>query len=152
MTIYRIARTVFCDTSGEGAKKYGGRWNHTGYPALYGSGSIASALLERLTIDPEIFSADRYMLYSVMEIYCPARSILHPRLMDLPIGWDAIPFLKASQDFGTRLLQKDVLGFRVPSVVDKTSLNFVLNPLSKDFGKLAIKVYRLKIDARIVRS
>lgn len=152
MTIYRIARTIFCDASGEGAKEYGGRWNQPGYPALYGSSSISSGLLERLTIDPELFSAERYVLYSVMEMACPARSILRLGLRDLPEGWDAIPFSKVSQDLGTRLLRRGVLGFRVPSVVDKTSLNFVLNPLARDFRKLAIKVYPLRIDARIVRS
>lgn len=152
MTIYRIARSIFCDTSGEGAKKYGGRWNRPGYPALYGSSSISSGLLERLTIDPELFSAERYVLYSVMEIHCQARSIMRLRLKDLPAGWDEIPFSKVSQDFGTRLLQKHVLGFQVPSVVDKTSLNFVLNPLATGFGRLPVKMYPLNIDVRIVKS
>lgn len=152
MTIFRIARTVFCDTSGEGAKKYGGRWNHPGYPALYGTSSISSGLLERLTVDPELFSAERYVLYSVMEMRCPARWILRPRLRDLPGGWDDIPFSNLSQDFGTRLLRKGVLGFRVPSVVDRTSENFVVNPLSRDFGKISINIYPLKMDVRLVRS
>lgn len=150
MIIYRVARTEFCDASGEGAKKYGGRWNHPGYPALYGSSSVSAALLERLTIDPELFSAERYVLYSIMEIHCAEKFIIKPQIRTLPQGWDAIPASKVSQDFGTRLLESGVLCFAVPSVVDKTSLNFVLNPLAKDFDKLVKKVYLLNLDPRIV--
>jgi RES domain-containing protein len=150
MIIYRIARTEFCDVSGEGAKKYGGRWNLPGYAVLYGSGSISSGLLERLTIDPELFSAERYVLYSVMEIHCPDKFIAKPDIKALPGGWDAIPFSKVSQEFGIRLIQSGVVCFAVPSVVDKTSLNYVLNPLTRDFDRLIKKVYPLKIDPRIV--
>ncbi|HMQ00928.1 MAG TPA: RES family NAD+ phosphorylase, partial [Cyclobacteriaceae bacterium] len=49
--VYRIARTEFCDLSGEGAKQFGGRWNLPGYAAVYAGSSVASALLERLTVD-----------------------------------------------------------------------------------------------------
>jgi RES domain-containing protein len=151
MIFYRLAKTEFCDVSGEGAKRYGGRWNLPGYAAIYGSSSIASALLERLTIDPELFSAERYGQYSVMEFNCPDQHIFKPSLSELPKGWDAIPPQRASQEYGARLFQSGTLCFGVPSVVDKTSLNFVLNPLSKVFHKLSWKIYPLKLDQRIVR-
>jgi RES domain-containing protein len=151
MIFYRLAKTEFCDVSGEGAKRYGGRWNLPGYPALYGSGSISSALLERLTIDPELFSAERYVHYSVMEFNCPDQLVFKPSIKELPAGWDAIPHQRVSQDYGSRLFQSGVLCFAVPSVVDKTSLNFVLNPEGKFFHKLSWKIYPLKMDQRIVR-
>jgi RES domain-containing protein len=150
MIIYRIARTKFCDDSGEGAKKYGGRWNFPGYAALYASSSVSSGLLERLTIDPELFSAERYVLYSVMEIHCPDQLIVRLGPRKLPAGWDAIPFSKVSQDFGTHLLGKGVLCFAVPSVVDRTSVNYVLNPTAKGYEKMIKNVYPLKIGPRIV--
>ncbi len=151
MMIYRLAKAEFCDVSGEGAKQYGGRWNLPGYAALYGSSSISPALLERLTIDPELFSAERYMRYGVMEFNCSDQYIFKPSVEELPKGWDAIPPQRASQDYGTRLLKSGILGFSVPSVVDKTSLNFVLNPNSKYFQKLTWKIYPLKLDQRIIR-
>lgn len=150
MIICRVARTEFCEASGEGAKKYGGRWNIPGYAALYGSSSISSALLERLTIDPELFAAERYVLYSVMEIHCPDKFIIKPHSDELPEGWDAIPASKVSQEFGTRLIQSGVLCFAIPSVVDRTSLNYVLNPQGRGYDKLIKKVYPLKLDPRIV--
>jgi RES domain-containing protein len=151
MKVYRIALNQYCDVSGEGAKIYGGRWNLKGFPALYGSASISSSLLERLTIDSELFSSERYVLYSVMEFDVPDGKIFIPKLYELPEGWDAIPPLRVSQDYGTQLLQSGIFCFGVPSIVDKTSLNFVINPLSADFSRVSFKVYPLNLDLRIIR-
>jgi RES domain-containing protein len=151
MIIYRIARTEFCDTSGEGAKLYGGRWNLPGYPVLYGSASVASVLLERLTVDPELFSSERYVLYSIMEFDCPDKLIKKPRLKDLPKDWDAIPFSKSTQLFGTELIRSGVVCFAIPSVVDKSSVNLILNPAAKEFKIINRKVYPLELDKRIIR-
>jgi RES domain-containing protein len=145
MIVYRIARTEFCGTGGEGAKRYGGRWNFPGFAALYASSTISSALLERLTVDPELFAAERYILYSVMEIDCPDKLIKNLKPHELPNGWDAIPPQRISQELGTRLIQQGTLCFAVPSVVDKTSLNYVMNPVAKGFDKLAMKVYALEL-------
>ena len=151
MKIFRIARTEFCDISGEGAKRYGGRWNLPGYGALYGSSSVAAALLERLTIDPELFSSERYTLYSVMEFQCNDSLIQRLSTSELPKDWNAIPASRTSQEFGTKLIQSAVLCFEVPSVVDITSQNYLLNPLAKDFTKVRWEVYPLMLDQRIVR-
>ncbi|WP_339786902.1 RES family NAD+ phosphorylase [uncultured Imperialibacter sp.] len=152
MNIYRIARTEFCDLSGEGAKIYGGRWNRQGFPALYGSSSISSALLERLTVDSELFSSERYVLYSVMEIDCPDTLVKKYSASDLPEGWDAIPHGSVSEEFGSQLLTSGLLCFGVPSVVDKSSLNFIINPMSRDFDKIDTRVLPLSLDQRIVRG
>ena len=151
MKIFRIARTEFCDVSGEGAKQFGGRWNLPGTPALYGCNSIAGALLERITIDPELFSSERYTLYSVMEFQCDDKLIYKPMHDELPMGWNTIPATKVSQEFGSSIFLSGKLCFEVPSVVDVTSYNFVINPLSNDFTKVSWKVYPLSLDQRIVR-
>ena len=151
MKVYRIALTDYCDTSGEGAKRYGGRWNFPGYPVLYGSASISSSLLERLTIDPELFASERFVLYSIMVIDVPDKLVFIPQVNELPEGWDAIPPQRASQEYGTKLLQSGILCFGVPSVVDKTSLNFMVNPQSEQFQRMAYHVYPLQLDQRIVR-
>ncbi len=151
MKIYRIARTEFCDTSGEGAKLYGGRWNLPGHPVLYGSASVASALLERMTIDPELFTSERYILYSIMEFDCPDKLVKLPATKELPKDWDTIPFGKSTQLFGTKLIRSGIVCFGVPSVVDKSSLNFILNPLAEDFKSVKWRIYRLELDKRIIR-
>ncbi len=151
MKVYRIALTEFCDESGEGAKRYGGRWNLPGYPVLYGSSSVSSSLLERLTIDPELLSSERYLLYSIMELDIPDKMVFSPNINELPEGWDSIPPKGVSQEYGTQLLREGMLCFGVPSVVDKTSLNFIINPLSENFSVVTFKVYPLNLDKRLIR-
>jgi len=36
-------------------------------------------------------------------------------------------------------------------VVDKTSMNYIINPASKNFSKITWKIYSLELDKRIVR-
>lgn len=151
MKVYRIALTQYCDTSGEGAKLYGGRWNLPGNPAIYAGGSVSASLLERLTIDPELLSSERYVLYSVMEITIPDQLIFTPKLSDLPKDWNQIPAVRSSMEYGTNLLKSEILCFAVPSVVDPSSSNYVFNPLSENFTLLESKVYPLELDKRIVR-
>jgi RES domain-containing protein len=151
MKAFRVARTEYCDGTGEGAKRYGGRWNLPGWPALYASSSVSAGLLERLTIDPELFSAERYVLYSVQEFSIPDVYIYTPSFTELPSGWDAVPAGPVSQQYGTKLLRSNIVCFAVPSVVDKSSLNYVINPLAPDFSKITWQVYALRLDQRIVR-
>lgn len=151
MKAYRLALTQYCDTSGEGAKIYGGRWNLIGTPSIYASSSISASLLERLTIDPELLSSERYIRYSVMEFNITDSLIYFPERFDLPLDWDQIPPIKASMEFGTNLLKSGTLCFAVPSVVDPSSLNFVINPQAADFSQLETKVYPLTLDKRILR-
>lgn len=151
MKIFRIALTRYNDVSGEGAKRYGGRWNLPGYPALYGSGSISAGLLERLTIDPELFASERYRIYSIVEFQCEDSLVHAVPKTALPKGWDTIPFTSTSQQFGTELLKRGILCFTVPSVVDMSSINVVINPLAANFSKIQYKVYPLTLDLRIVR-
>ncbi|GAB2499241.1 RES family NAD+ phosphorylase [Algoriphagus taiwanensis] len=151
MKAYRIALTPFCDASGEGAKLYGGRWNSPGIPAIYAGASISACLLGRLTIDSEILSSERYLLYSVMEFEIPNSLIFYPSEDELPRDWDKIPASKASMEYGTNLLNSGITCFGVPSVVDPSSFNFVINPKSKNFHLIESKTYPLTLDKRIQR-
>jgi RES domain-containing protein len=151
MKVYRLAVHEYCDTSGEGAKIYGGRWNLPGSPAIYAGSSISTSLLERLTIDPELFSSERYVLYSIMEITVPNELIFSPKEGDMPIDWNHIPPVRASQTYGKDLLKSGIVCFAITSVLDPSSLNYVINPLSEKFQLLEFKVYRLKLDKRILR-
>ena len=152
MKVYRLALTQYCDLSGEGAKIYGGRWNLQGYPALYAGSSISASLFERLTIDPELLSSERYLRYSVMEFSIPESLILIPKKEELPLDWNRIPAVRSSMEFGTTLLKSGILCFGVPSVVDPTSMNVVINPLAENFSDLNCKTYPLELDKRILRS
>ncbi|MFL0682522.1 MAG: RES family NAD+ phosphorylase [Algoriphagus aquaeductus] len=152
MKVYRLALTQYCDLSGEGAKIYGGRWNLPGNPAIYAGASISASLLERLTIDSELLSSERHLLYSVMEFSIPDPLIYFPKKEELPQDWNQIPAVRSSMEFGTNLLKSGILCFAVPSVVDVSSMNFVINPLSVDFQSVTFIVYPLELDKRIIRG
>lgn len=152
MKVYRLALTQYCDLSGEGAKIYGGRWNLPGFPAIYAGSSISASLLERLTIDSELLSFERYIRYSVMEFSIPEPLIFIPEKEDLPLDWNQIPAVRSSMEFGANLLKSGITCFAVPSVVDPSSHNFVINPLSEKFHTLEYRIYRLELDKRILRS
>jgi RES domain-containing protein len=151
MKIYRLALTQYCDLSGEGAKIYGGRWNLPGYPAIYAGASISASLLERLTIDPELLSSERYLLYSVMEFSIPEPLIFIPKKEDLPLDWNQIPAVRSSMEYGTNLLKSGILCFVVPSAVDPSSMNVVINPLAESYRQIERKLYPLELDQRIFR-
>lgn len=152
MKVYRLALTQYCDLSGEGAKIYGGRWNLPGFPAIYAGSSISASLLEQLTIDSELLSSERYIRYSVMEFSIPEPLIFIPEKEDLPLDWNQIPAVRSSMEFGANLLKSGITCFAVPSVVDPSSHNFVINPLSEKFHTLEYRIYRLELDKRILRS
>jgi RES domain-containing protein len=151
MKVYRLALTQYCDGSGEGAKLFGGRWNLPGHPAIYAGASISASLLERLTIDPELLSSERYVLYSVMEMSIPDDLIFTPTPDDLPLDWNHIPAVRASMEFGTSLLKSGLTCFAVPSVVDPSSLNYVINPISESISSLELKFFPFELDKRLLR-
>jgi RES domain-containing protein len=86
-----------------------------------------------------------------MEFELPDNSIFKPHHKELPMGWDHIPALKASIEYGSNLLKSGILGFMVPSVVDPSSMNFVINPSSQDFKFIKYKTYPFQLDKRIIR-
>ena len=49
-SLWRIVKATHASTAfdGDGARRFGGRWNHEGYSAIYTSGSLALAALELL--------------------------------------------------------------------------------------------------------
>lgn len=47
--LYRIVRSAYADRlDGEGARRYGGRWNPRGFPVVYASTHVSLAILEKL--------------------------------------------------------------------------------------------------------
>ena len=48
LTAWRIvqAHRITSAFTGEGARRYGGRWNHKGVPIVYAAGSLSLAAIE----------------------------------------------------------------------------------------------------------
>lgn len=144
MIVYRICKTYPPDHNpidGEGAARYGGRWNSTGTPMVYTAESLALARSEMARhINLEAIPDD----YHVYEIEIPDTEI--PLINPLPIGWDADPETKSTQMAGDKAFEDyTTLAVKVPSVCDTHSYNYLLNPRCTDYNKVrVIKSYPFK--------
>ncbi len=127
MLAWRLCRAPFADLTGEGARRYGGRWNRPGRPVVYAASSAALALLEvrvHLDLPPELLPDD-YLLLTV-------------DLSDLGIEEVAVlPGDPAA--FGDAWLrERRSAVLQVPSLIVPESPNLLLNPAYPDAARASI--------------
>ena len=157
VTLWRIAVDTpdytAADSSGEGARRTGGRWNRPGLPALYTSTSIALACLETVVHkNHKELPLNRYLV----QVDVP-RSLWQRRMVlsaDQHVGWDAIPCGKVSLDVGDAWLAAGkALILQVPSVIVPEEFNCVLNPRHPAISQVRFKKKRKWLyDARVWQS
>jgi RES domain-containing protein len=144
---YRILKRRFVGSafSGEGARRYGGRWNSSGVAVVYTSSVISLAILEwraNLTQWPAPPSV-------IIEIEFDASLIWSPP--KLPAGWKRWPCPKTNAAVGdnwVRFGSSAVL--KLPSAVVPEEFNYILNPAHPDFGRISIGKPRVfKADPRL---
>lgn len=128
MIVYRIGKTKHVnDITGEGAKLFGGRWNHKSVPCIYTSESRALALLE-YTVNINIEEIPRALSMLTFEI--PTADIEIIRENKLPGNWRQSPAPSSTKDFGTHLLKTSVHAvLKIPSSIIPQEYNYILNPL-----------------------
>lgn len=143
LLVYRIQKLQFVSTllQGEGARRYGGRWNPEGIPLVYTSVSPELALLETLVhLDGTPFHD--LPPYVQVTLSLPDEAVEEIPATALPSGWDQLP----SPDHVARFLLSRLqptspyVGFAVPSSVlpGSPSRNVLLNPLHPLIGKVEI--------------
>ncbi len=128
------ARWAHAAFDGEGARRYGGRWNSPGRPAIYLAGSRALAALETLVhLGPGVAAKQRFVRF---EVSLPEALIADCDVE--PISFK--PFVEAAtQSLGDRWLeQKREVALRVPSAVIPEEHNYLLNPRHPAYPQLAI--------------
>jgi RES domain-containing protein len=133
--VWRLTHKKHADPDGEGARRYGGRWNRPGTPVVYTSGSLSLAVLEFLVhVDSDIFPD---ALVSVRATI-PESVLIHTvHPPDLPRDWKEKIIPAAVQDLGTSWANAATSAvLKVPSVVIEHEWNYVLNPLHPDFKKI----------------
>jgi RES domain-containing protein len=136
--------------SGEGARRYGGRWNPKNSPAVYGSEHLSLAVLEFRVNQGGYDPDDGYVYFRFEFDAALIESIESPpeRWLERFKGDGSIT---ASQGFGKEwLIQKRSAVLSVPSSVIRIERNFVLNPLHADFAKIELKpAAKLDLDKRL---
>jgi len=137
ITSWRVTAAKHAETAfdGEGARRWGGRWNSRGRAAVYTSATTSLALLETLV------HADLGLLpfYATIPVSFDAELLTRFEVEGLPGRWRALPIPGEAQALGDRWLESQAsCVLEVPSVVVPHESNFVLNPGHPDFGSLEI--------------
>lgn len=120
--------------SGEGAARFGGRFNPKGTPALYLSEEIDTAFAEYqqdLLVRPGTFCAYQLDVAGVVDLCNPAtRESLNIDEQTLLCPWKEILLVQKRQpptwDLVLQLLKLGIIGVRVPSVQKQGGVNVVL--------------------------
>lgn len=147
--VHRIAHQQFIqDLTGIGAKKYGGRWNPAGLPALYTSEHLSLAVLEKFVHAQGI---NELKDLARLALVLPATSSVY-RLDVGKLNKDWKTDVAYTQWLGQQLLADgSYLGFWAPSVVVAGEWNLVLNPGASHFKKIQIAVQEaFTLDSRLV--
>lgn len=136
---YRLVAPRWVDDafSGEGARKYGGRWNSPGRPVIYLGESRALTALEMLVHLTTPLS--RSKVYRMITIQIHVKSIANYPQDILPPDWRENPPRKSTMEIGDDWLQAgSQLALRVPSTIIPEETNLLINPLHPDFSKISL--------------
>ncbi|MGE9269061.1 MAG: RES family NAD+ phosphorylase [Verrucomicrobiales bacterium] len=136
---YRLVSTKWLGgaLSGEGARKYGGRWNSPGRPAVYLGSTRSLCALELLVHLPS--PGSRRKAFSFLSLELPSASIHTLPTSALPESWREDPPTSATMHLGDDWLAAgSSLALAVPSAIMPEEWNFLLNPLHPDFHRLKI--------------
>ena len=152
---WRIVKRRYAEHAfgGEGARRFGGRWNSPGRPVVYVSESRALATLEILAGLGTTGPLPAWVMIGARfpeAIVVGVEDLLDPA--GLPDGWDASPPGFVSQGIGDRWLDEASSAVLcVPSVIVPAESNFLLNPRHPEFERIEIgKPEELRLDPRLV--
>ena len=127
MLVWRLCRAAHAANafSGEGARRFGGRWNSRGVPTVYCSQSLALAGIELFVhLEPGQAPDDLVAISATLPEGEPARTIEPAQLADE--WWTDLTATHALGDAWMR--EGSSLALRVPSVPIRPEWNVLLNP------------------------
>lgn len=138
MRVWRICYRRYRRFDGEGARLYGGRWNHARTSLVYTSGSLSLAALE-LFVHLDIDIAPVGLIAIPAEIPDSLR-VDTLEVTSLPRNWRLYPGPEALKDMAAAWLSKSSTAvLAVPSAVIPSERNYLLNPKHADFERIRIQ-------------
>ena len=149
MRVWRICSRRYQRFDGEGARRYGGRWNHVGTSVVYTSGSLSLAALELFVhVDIDIVPPN---LVAIQAEVPDTLTIETVKIANLPRDWRRYPAPEALKDIGTAWAATGSTAFlAVPSAVIPEERNYLLNPAHRDFKRIRIhKPVPFRFDPRM---
>lgn len=154
VNLWRLVKTERAETpfDGEGAFRFGGRWNSRGHRAVYTSATLSLALLEIVVhLDPAAQLPElvaRSIRVPVADITDFKRPAEHPDATTFPWG------LRQTREWGDNWIKaahSPVL--RMPSTIVPIESNFLINPGHPAFSKYTTSApIPFQIDGRFAAS
>jgi RES domain-containing protein len=147
MELFRVVREKYHqDLSGEGAFRYGGRWNTKERYALYTASSRSLGILETLV---HLHTPRPPEDYVIVVLYVPDHlAVQNISLSALSQNWRE-QHNETQQMGNTWLAGAATPLLRIPSVIVPSEYNFMLNPRHADYKELKIiQVEPLTFDTR----
>lgn len=142
------AATAF---SGEGAKRFGGRWNTPGAAMVYTAGSASLSILEMLV---HLHSHELMNRYVLCEVTFDDSLVTAIDSATLPKNWRRSPPPVSVQHVGDAWLAGAASAIlRVPSTIVPAEWNYLLNPAHADFGaiKFGPRPF-VRFDPRVIKT
>jgi RES domain-containing protein len=143
MKVWRICRAPYAAEafSGEGARRFGGRWNSRGVRMVYASTSLSLAAIELFVhLEPGQAPEDLVYLSATLPDGEPGRTI---QPAELPPDWwsdDIAVSGETTRELGDAWIRSRAsLAMQVPSVPIRVEWNVVLNPLHPRIAELKIE-------------
>jgi len=139
LTVYRICKTKYSADAfdGEGAFRFGGRWNSRGTRIIYTAGSLALAALEMIVHldDDALLLEYSFVAAEVLsELVLPASDF-----RTLPADWSNSPAPVANQMLGddwAKMKASAVL--EVSSSIIPLEKNYLINPAHPDYSRIIL--------------
>ncbi len=151
ITAWRIVRAEYADDvfGGEGARRFGGRWNKIGHRVVYTASSVSLATLELIVTTPRTQLLSEFVITS-----CTFPEVLVDEVDEtqLPPNWQSYPTPPELQQIGTEwILSRSSAVLSVPSAVTPEERNYLLNPEHEHFRSVdAGSIRPFKIDLRLL--
>lgn len=153
MIVYRITKERYAeDLTGNGARRFGGRWNNKGIPVVYTSEHRSLCLLEMLVHTPvDSIPADVVLV----KIFVPDEfQISGITTGQLPQSWKTFPYDPFTKQIGDELLRPgNHPVIKVPSALVDEEFNYLINPAHERAAEVSIvEVRALDLDSRLFNS
>lgn len=138
ITAWRIVDSKYAEDafSGEGARRYKGRWHTAGTRMVYTSSTISLATLELLVRTP---GAQLLREYAIVACHFPEALVEEVDRKKLPENWRDYPPPPQLQQLGNGWIADATSAvLMVPSAVTPEEVNYLLNPEHPDFKSVDI--------------
>jgi len=150
--VYRLIKQKWahCAFDGEGARRYGGRWNSKGKSCVYVARTESLAILEVLV---HLQAQQILQHYSMFELSVPQEDIDYLNPADLPDCWRDEPAPPETAEIGDAWLDGNSgLALAVPSVIVPREWNVILNPRHSRYSAIISHARQLdfELDPRLL--